>query len=95
MKPNEPRKFDKMTLFLQDLTTELRLRQFSVKVSRNSSVKFALEGVSTNLSRTLNTVKSLQKVLVIFNDIGEVENLGKKNLDLHNIVDVTPLAKNQ
>jgi hypothetical protein len=40
-------------------------------------------------------VKSLQKVLVIFDDIGEVENLGKKNLDLHNIVDVTPLSENQ
>lgn len=40
-------------------------------------------------------MKSLQKILVVFDDIREVENLGKKNLDLHNVVDVTPLLENQ
>lgn len=40
-------------------------------------------------------VKSLQKVLIVFNDVGEVENFGKKNFNLHNIVDITPLSENQ
>jgi hypothetical protein len=40
-------------------------------------------------------LRSSQKVLVVFDDIGEVENLGKKNLDLHNIVDVTSLSEDR
>jgi len=40
-------------------------------------------------------VKSLQKTLVVFDDVGEVEDLSKKNLDLHNIVNITTLSGNQ
>jgi hypothetical protein len=90
MLSNEMSEIDEMALFLQDLAAEFCLRHLTVKMLRHSAVKCPENHVS--IAEQCWRLGNQQDIFIIV-AAAVAEDLGKKDLNLNDIEDVTFLPE--
>ena|ERR1700722_5549179 len=89
MLSNEMRKFGKVALPTENLTSQVSFCHFPVEVRRNCPFEFPAN-CNVRLRATETLYPDTQDVLIVFCWI-EAKYLHEKNFDLHNIRDVSVL----